>query len=690
MSVNSNLDFERKYRMKNSSQFSVLFFLMTLILLTACGENGTPAVPEDSQDQDVVIEHVESDGAADLIPRSVLFGNPERMGPQLSPDGEQIAYIAPVDSVLNLWVMNADGSEARQLTYDTNRGVTNYFWAENGIDILYMQDQAGEENTHVYRLNVETEEVSDLTPFEDVKAYVSATDRDQPNTVIIEMNQNDPMFFDVYSCDLQTGELSLLQENPGMTDDGSMVLGYMTDEDLDIRGMATIDPDDGTIIFYLKDAGAEEWDEFVSFSALDMVSPQRFSEDGRGIYYQSNLESNTTKLFYQDLDTGEITEIAHDSLADIGGVSFDPFTGEPRAISFHYLRRNVEVLDPSIQDDYDFLAEYHSGDFGISSRDNADSTWVVVYFTPQSPAVYYLFDRTLQEMTYLFNAIPALDDYELAEIEPCLIPASDGFLLPSYLTLPLDAGDEPLPMVLYVHGGPWARDYYGYGPFAQMLANRGFAVLQVNFRASSGFGKEHLNAGNKEWGALMQDDLTDAVLWAIDQGIADPERVVIMGGSYGGYATLAGVTFTPDLYCAGVDFFGPSNLITFRETVPPYWKPMGAMMDIRVGDMEEDSLMLEERSPLNFVENITVPMLIVQGMNDPRVVQAESDQMVDALRSNGNEVYYVIYENEGHGFAIEANRLEFAGRVEEFLYNNVPGVECQMFEEIPNSTALVR
>jgi len=690
MSVNSNLDFERKYRMKNSSQFSVLFFLMTLILLTACGENGTPAVPEDSQDQDVVIEHVESDGAADLIPRSVLFGNPERMGPQLSPDGEQIAYIAPVDSVLNLWVMNADGSEARQLTYDTNRGVTNYFWAESGIDILYMQDQAGEENTHVYRLNVETEEVSDLTPFEDVKAYVSATDRDQPNTVIIEMNQNDPMFFDVYSCDLQTGELSLLQENPGMTDDGSMVLGYMTDEDLDIRGMATIDPDDGTIIFYLKDAGAEEWDEFVSFSALDMVSPQRFSEDGRGIYYQSNLESNTTKLFYQDLDTGEITEIAHDSLADIGGVSFDPFTVEPRAISFHYLRRNVEVLDPSIQDDYDFLAEYHSGDFGISSRDNADSTWVVVYFTPQSPAVYYLFDRTLQEMTYLFNAIPALDDYELAEIEPCLIPASDGFLLPSYLTLPLDAGDEPLPMVLYVHGGPWARDYYGYGPFAQMLANRGFAVLQVNFRASSGFGKEHLNAGNKEWGALMQDDLTDAVLWAIDQGIADPERVVIMGGSYGGYATLAGVTFTPDLYCAGVDFFGPSNLITFRETVPPYWKPMGAMMDIRVGDMEEDSLMLEERSPLNFVENITVPMLIVQGMNDPRVVQAESDQMVDALRSNGNEVYYVIYENEGHGFAIEANRLEFAGRVEEFLYNNVPGVECQMFEEIPNSTALVR
>ncbi|MCD4775177.1 MAG: S9 family peptidase [Candidatus Aegiribacteria sp.] len=673
--------------MKSRSLHSVIMILIGLILLVACGENGAPVVPEDS---DVVIEHVESEGAADLIPRSVLFGNPERLRPQLSPDGDQIAYIAPVDSVLNLWVMNTDGSEARQLTYDTNRGVTNYFWAENGIDILYMQDQAGEENTHVYRLNVETEEVTDLTPFEEVKAYVSATDRDQPNTVIIEMNRNDPMFFDVYSCDLETGELTLLQENPGTTEDGCMILGYMTDEDLNIRGMATINPDDGTIAYYLKDAGSTEWKEFVSFSALDSVSPQRFSEDGRGLYYESNLESNTTTLFYQDLDTGEITEIAHDSLADVGGVSFDPFTGEPRAVSFHYLRRNVEVLDSSIQGDYDFLGEFYPGDFGITSRDNADSTWIVVYFTPQSPAIYYLYDRTLQKMTYLFNAIPALDDYQLAEIEPVLIPAHDGLILPSYLTLPLNVGDEPLPMVLYVHGGPWARDYFGYEPFAQMLANRGCAVLQVNFRASTGFGKEHLNAGNKEWGGLMQDDLTDAVNWAIEQGIADPERVVIMGGSYGGYATLAGVTFTPDLYCAGVDFFGPSDLITFRETVPPYWKPLDAMMNIRIGDMEDDSLMLKERSPLYFVENITVPMLVIQGANDPRVVQAESDQMVKALRENGNEVYYVVYDNEGHGFAIEANRLEFAGRIEEFLYNNVPGLECQMFEEIPNSTAHVR
>ena len=672
--------------MNRGLQLSLLVLMSSMLVLTACGEGGS----SDSSPSDIALDHVESEGAADLIPRAVLFGNPEKMRPQLSPAGDLIAYIAPVDSVLNLWVMNIDSSEPRQLTFDTNRGVRYYFWAENNTHILYMQDLAGEENFHVYRLDVATGDVIDMTPFEEVMAYVSATDEDQPNKVIVEMNKINPMFFDVYSCDLETGELTLLQENPGTTEDGDMVLGYMTDEDLNIRGMRTISPEDGTIVIFLKDVGSDEWVEFISFSALDDVTPERFSNDGRGLYYRSNLESNTTKLLYQNLDTGEITEIAHDSLADLGRVSFDPFTGEPRSVSIHYLRRNVEVLDASIQDDHDFLGSYNPGDFAMVSRDNADSTWIVAYFTPQNPASYYVYDRTSKEMTFLFTTIPALEDYEIADIKPLLIPARDGWELPSYLTLPVNAPDEPLPMVLYVHGGPQARDIYGYEPFAQLLANRGFAVLQVNFRGSAGFGKAHVNAGNKEWGGLMQDDLTDAVKWAVNEGIADPNRVVIMGGSYGGYATLAGVTFTPDLYCAGVDFFGPSNLVTFRETVPPYWKPYEALMNIQIGDLEEDAEMLQNRSPLNHVENISVPLLIVQGANDPRVVQAESDQMVEALRNNGNEVYYILYGNEGHGFAIEANRLEFAGRIEEFLYNHVPGVECQLFEEIPNSTAEVR
>ncbi len=663
----------------------VIFTLAGIVLLIAgCGGE------EPVEDIDVPVEyHVQSQGAERLIPRSVLFGNPENMLPQLSPDGERIAYIAPAENVLNLWVMNIDGSGERQLTFDDNRGVVRYFWAENGRQILYMQDQAGEENTHVYLLDVESGDLVDLTPFDEVKAYVSATDRDQPDRVIIETNQLNPMFFDFYSCDLTTGELTLLQENPGQTEDGDMVLGYMPDEDLAIRGYATINPENGWITFYVRATPDSGWSEFATFSSDDSVEPRRFSEDGMGVYYTSNLESNTTQLFYSDLSSGEKTWIAGDTLADVGGIAFDPFTGEPMAVSFHYLRRNVEVLDESIRDDYEFLAEYHPGDFGVVSRDGADSTWIVAYFTVQNPATYFVFDRTADEMCFLFTAIPALEDVVLADMQPLLIDSRDGLQLPCYLTLPIDAGDEPLPLILYVHGGPWARDYYGYGPFVQLFANRGFAVLQVNFRGSSGFGKEFLNAGNREWGAAMQDDLTDAVMWVIDEGIADPDRVVILGGSYGGYAALTGLTFTPDVYCAGVDFFGPSNLITFLETVPPYWKPLSAIMDVRIGSLTDDVEMLEERSPLNYVENIHVPLFVVQGRNDPRVVQAESDQMVEALRAIGTEVLYVIYDNEGHGFAMEPNRLDFAGRVEEFLFLNVPGLECELFKPVEGSTANV-
>jgi dipeptidyl aminopeptidase/acylaminoacyl peptidase len=667
------------------SRTDVIITLTGIVLMFAgCGEE------QPVEDIDVPIEHhVQSQGAGSLIPRNVLFGNPENMAPQLSPDGDRIAFIAPAEGVLNLWVMNIDGTGRRQLTFDDNRGVFRYFWAENGQQILYMQDEAGEENTHVYLLDVDSGDLTDLTPYDGVKAYVSATDEDQPDRVLIEMNVLNPMFFSVYSCDLTTGELTLLQENPGMTENGDMVLGYITDESLAIRGYATINPENGWITFFVRETPGSDWSEFASFSSDDAIEPRRFSEDGTGLYYTSNLESSTTQLFYRDLASGEETRIAGDSLADVGGVAFDPFTGKPRAVSFHYLRRDVEVLDESIRDDYEFLADYHPGDFGVSSSDAADSTWIVVYFTVQNPATYFVYDRTAAEMSFLFTAIPALEDVVLADMEPLLIPSRDGLQLPCYLTLPINPGDEPMPLILYVHGGPWARDYYGYEPFVQLFANRGFAVLQVNFRGSSGFGKEFENAGNREWGAAMQDDLTDAVQWAIDEGFADPERVVILGGSYGGYATLAGLTFTPDLYCAGVDFFGPSNLITFLETVPPYWKPMSAIMDVRIGSLTEDTGMLEERSPLNYVDNIHVPLFVVQGRNDPRVVQAESDQMVEALRAIGTEVLYVIYDNEGHGFAMEPNRLDFAGRVEEFLFLNVPGLECELFQPVEGSTANV-
>jgi len=669
-----------------------LVFLVPLAALLACGEGELP-VSEIAPDPFVEPEHFSSENAERLIPRSVLFGNPERVGPQLSPDGSLIAYIAPVDGVLNLWVMNRDMSEPRQLTYDTNRGVTNYFWAENGIHILYMQDEAGEENDHVYRLDVATGEVVDLTPFENVKAYVSATDKDQPNTVLIETNQQNEMFFDVYSCDLQTGVLTLIADNTGTDENGDMILGFMPDEDLKIRLYYTIDPETGFITVYHRFDEESPWEEIANFSSNDEWGPRRFTEDGRGIYLTSNLESDLTSLRLLNLETGLETYITSDSLADVEQVNFDPFTGEPRFVSYNYLRRRLEVLDQSIVADMNFLADYHQGDFSTVSRDRADSTWVVVYYTVDNPAIYFLYDRTNRSMTEMFSAVPALENYELSPVEPVEIVSRDGYILPSFLTEPDPEfyGEGPYPLVMYVHGGPWYRDYYGYEPFAQLFANRGFAVLQVNFRGSTGFGKEFLNAGNRQWGRNMQNDITDGAAWAVEQGIADPERVVILGGSYGGYATLAGAAFTPDLYCAAVDFFGPSNLITFMETVPAYWRPLKAMMDIRVGnpDDEADRVMLEEASPLNYPENISMPVFVVQGDNDPRVVKAESDQMVAALRGIGTEVLYVVYGEEGHGFAREENRLDFAGRVEEFLYLNVPGVECELFEPIEGSTARI-
>ncbi|MDM7992050.1 MAG: S9 family peptidase [Candidatus Fermentibacter sp.] len=620
-------------------------------------------------------------GLPGMIPRQVLFGNPERIAPALSPDGSLIAYVAPAGDVLNLWLMDADGTDPRQITFDEGRGVTDYFWAENGRHILYMQDQAGEENTHVYRLDVSTGEVTDLTPYEGVKAYVSATDRDRPDTVLIEMNADDPMLFDVYEADLITGELTPVEGNPGF------VLGWIPDEDLTVRVAYAMDGEGGQMLMSKDPEG--NWTPFLSWGPEEMVYPVRMTKDGSGIYLNSTLGSNTSRLVRYDLASGEETVLASDPLCDAGGVFFDEETVTPRAITFTYLRLRVEILDPALQADFDFLSTVAEGDFFIASSDRAEDVWIVGYYSPSNPVSYYLYDRRAGTARLLFSAIPALEDYDLADVRPLLIPARDGLMLPSYLTLPVGVDSTGLPLVLFVHGGPWARDSYGYDPISQLLANRGFAVLQVNFRGSTGFGREFLNAANREWGGAMQDDLTDAVQWAVDQGYADPERLSIVGASFGGYATLAGVAFTPDLYAAAVDLFGPSDLITFRQSVPAYWRPMDALFDVRIGSLSADSAMLADRSPLNHAGEIRTPLLVIQGANDPRVVQAESDQLVAALRAVGTPVEYVLYADEGHGFALEANNLDFAGRMEEFLAGHIDGVRFEPWAPVEGSTATV-
>ncbi len=660
------------------------------MFLSGCGDE--PAADRPQQEP----VHVASPGAESLIPRSVLFGNPERVAPELSPDGATIAYLAPVDGVLNLWLMDASGDNPRQLTSDEDRGITQFLWTEDGRYILYLQDEAGEENTHVYRITVETGEVLDLTPFPGVKAYVSATDRDQPGRVLIDMNKDNRMFFDVYSCDLETGELEMVMDNTGFTADGDMIVGFSTDEDMNVRLQVTIDPDNGDMTVHHRWTADSPWEVLKSYPGQDQWFPDRFDKEGTALFVRSNLDRDKTALFRYDIASRTETLITGSDTSDIGSVLYDPSTGEPVMASYYYLRRSLEVLDPSIRADMDFLQGHREGDLSVISRDSSNTLWIVAYNTIDNPAVYYLYDRNSMEARELFTAIPALEDYSLRPMETAEIPARDGLILPSYVTTPdpVRYGEGPWPTIMMVHGGPWYRDYYGYDPLTQLFADRGFAVLQVNFRGSTGFGKAFCNASFKEWGRAMQNDVSDGVLWAVEQGVADPDRVVILGGSYGGYAALAGAVFTPELYCAVVDFFGPSNLITFMETVPPYWKPMQALLNMRIGDPEdpEERAMLEERSPLNHVAEIDVPIFIAQGANDPRVVQAESDQMVEALRAMNIPVVYVLYTNEGHGFAHEENTLDFAGRVEEFLYLSVPGpgIECELFTPVPGASVLLQ
>jgi dipeptidyl aminopeptidase/acylaminoacyl peptidase len=636
-------------------------------------------------------EYAASSGADGLIPRHVLFGNEERVAPRLSPCGESIAYAASVDGVMNLWLMDSDGGNPNQLTFDENRGVRYFFWAHNGDHIIYIQDETGEENFHVFRLTPDTGEVMNLTPFPGVRAHIFSLNPRHPDTVLLEMNKNDPSFFDVYSCDLRTGELTMVGDNPGVTPDGDMVLEFMADLDLIVRLKLTIHPETGDYTIHHRWDSNSPWEPLNRHGADDEWSPESFTADGQAFFVRSNLNRDKTALYRFDIASGTEGLIAEDDLSDIVSVSYDPLAGEPRIASFNYLRKTLRVLDSSIEDDIRFLQYLREGDLSIVSRSADDETWIVSFSTIDNPLVYFVYHRDEMRARELFTAMPALEDYTLRPMTGIEIRSRDGLTLPSYITTPDPAryGEGPWPTILMPHGGPAWRDYYGYDPFTQLFADRGFAVLQVNYRGSTGFGKAFLNAGNKEWGGAMQDDLTDGVLWASEEGIADPDRVVILGFSYGGYAALAGAVFTPELYCAVVDVFGPSDLITFQERMPPYWIPWQAQMNNAIGNPNdpEDRAMLESRSPVHFVERISVPIFIAQGANDPRVVQAESDQMVEALRRIGTPVLYALYNNEGHGFANESNRLDFVGRVEQFLYSSVPGpgIECEMF--IPPSEA---
>ena len=620
-----------------------------------------------------------------LVPREIFLGNPSKAAPRISPDGTRLSYLAPSDqNVLNVWVRTIGKTDDRMITNDARRGIRIHFWAEDGRHLIYMQDVAGNENFHAYSVDLGTNEIRDLTPHEGVRATNLALDKHHPNEILVGLNLRDKKVFDMHRVDLTTGESKLDTENPGD------VAGWATDPDFVIRAASAANQADGSTTLRVRDTATSPWRDLITWPAEEDGDFVDFTADGKAASVTSSLGSDVTRLVRVDLGTGkELETLATDPRCDVGGVMVNDDTHEVQAVGFNYLRNEWKVLDPAIAADFEALRKVRDGDFSITSRDQADQAWIVAYVVDNGPVAYYAYDRKSKQATFLFVNQPALEKVQLAKREPVVIPARDGQKLVSYLTLPVGAPRKNLPMVLYVHGGPWARDNWGYDPAAQWLANRGYAVLQVNFRGSTGLGKKFLHLGDLQWGGTMQDDLTDAVRWGIKEGIVDPKRVAIMGGSYGGYATLAGLVFTPDLYACGVDIVGPSNLRTLIGSIPPYWSTLRKTFDLRMGAVDRDTVFNEKISPLFHVDQIRVPLLIGQGLNDPRVNVRESDQIVEAMRAKKLQVDYAVYTDEGHGFARPENRLDFYGRTEEFLAKHLGG-RAEPWAEVKGSSVQVK
>ena len=609
---------------------------------------------------------------AELIPRHALFGNPERISPRISPDGATLAWIAPHEGVLNVWTapVGADGpgwATARVVTDDTDRGIRVFGWAHDGRHLLYLQDTGGDENWRLFDVDLHTMQRRDLTPFDGVQAQIIAAHLKHPDEILVGLNRDNPQLHDVYRLNLATGELVKELENPGFA-------GWVADTDLQIAAGVASQSDGGMKVLVPGD-GDGQWRTLLEFAAEDALTsaPLAVTADGTTLLAESSAGADTGRLVRVALTTGDTEVIAEDPAADVVGVRLHPDTREPQLVAFRKARMEYQVIDPAVAGDIAAIQALHPGDPEIVAGDDSDTVWLVAFTNDTGPMSFFLYDRGRREGRFLFEHRPELSRYELAPMEPISFTARDGLTVHGYVTFPPGAGRSGLPMVLNVHGGPWARDTWGFNPEAQWLANRGYICLQVNFRGSTGYGKAFVNAGDREWGGRMHDDLLDAVAYAVGQGWADPGRVAIYGGSYGGYAALVGAAFSPGVFRCAVDIVGPSNLKTLIETIPPYWAPMVSLFHQRVGDPATDAEFLWSRSPLSRAAGIRTPLLIAQGANDPRVKQAESEQIVAALREAGIDHEYMLFPDEGHGFAKPSNRLRFYAAAERFLARHLGG-----------------
>ncbi|QGZ65228.1 S9 family peptidase [Paraburkholderia acidisoli] len=615
-----------------------------------------------------------------LIPRAQLFGNPEKALPSISPDGRHLAWLAPVDGVLNIWVAPAGApGQAAPVTRDTKRGIHSYSWTFAGPHLLYPRDADGNERYHIHCVNVTTGVERDLTPFEGIFAAVYARSHLVRDRVLIAMNRRDPKYFDLYALFIESGELQLIEQNTNMA-------SFIVDERFNVRVATRLDAD-GTLQLFERDghhdvdvdvdkASAAPWKPWFSFAPEDarVSHPLFLNRDGTALFLSDSRARDTAALVRLDLATGERRVLAEDARCDLGGVIVDKDTREPIGYGSYYTQHAWHALTPGFQTDLDRFAQHGLSEWHMVSRTEDDSVWVIIGKSALAPGKAYLYRRDTGALELLFDTRPDLAHAPLVPMQPVTIRARDGLELVSYLTRPAQA-EGAGPLVLLVHGGPWGRDGFGFHPEHQWLANRGYSVLSVNFRASTGFGKRFVTAGDLEWGRRMDDDLLDAVEWAVREGIADPGRVAIVGTSYGGYAVLAGMTRNPQRYACGIDVVGPSNLETLLATVPSWWESMRAQLVNAMGNpaTEAGLALLRERSPVHQANRIARPLLIAQGANDPRVRQDESDQMVAAMKHNGIPVTYLLYPDEGHGFARPVNRFSYYAVAEAFLARYLGG-----------------
>ena len=608
---------------------------------------------------------------APLISRRLLFAGADRSTVRISPDGRRIAFMAPVDGVLNLWVGALDNlAKARPLTRVTDRDLGPWIvWLYNNRHVAFFRDQGGDENWQAHRVDVDTGDIFALTPGPGVKSYIQQTSRHFPDELLIAHNQRDQRFSDIFRVNVATGASTLLLANDRFA-------WVFTDPQFRVRfGVRQTDVGDTE---YLQRGAGGDWELFTRIDMADAMTTRaiEFSDDGTELYWLDSRGRDKAVLVGEDLRTGARRILAEDPEADLVEVMLEPRSYRPFAAAAVFARKRWQMLDPAYGKDRAYLAKVSPGDLTITSVSADNRRWLLYYEQDVAPGRYFAYDRGAGKARFLFSARRALEKAPLVPMQPVTVRARDGLELVCYLSRPRNSGaGQPLPMVLLVHGGPWARDIWALSSTHQWLANRGYAVLSVNFRGSTGLGKRFLNAANLEWGGKMHDDLIDAVDWAIARGVADPKRVAIYGASYGGYSALVGATFTPEKFACAIDLFGISNLVTFMNAIPPYWKPWQALWKARMGDYttEAGRRFLQERSPLNRADRIVRPLLIGQGVNDVRVKPSESDQIVAAMRERGVPVTYVFYSDEGHGFGRVENRRSFTAVVEAFLARHLGG-----------------